>query len=130
MSPLYCRDVKKGIISPRNRLPPTASGSSVRPGMQPAHRRMGLGSLPSQTLGVHRYYGSTKTAKNPSQACSLLTSRYVGKMAGLYPADDLNALYCDKVLDDVKNKKKLRIRKEFRFARRSTPPKQTKVTEQ
>ena len=25
-------------------------------------------------------------------------SRYVGKMAGLYPADDLQALYCDEVL--------------------------------
>ena len=31
-------------------------------------------------------------------------SRYVGKMAGLYPADDLQALYCDEVmgaLEDV-----------------------------
>ena len=26
-------------------------------------------------------------------------SRYVGKMAGLYPDDDLQALYCDEVLD-------------------------------
>jgi len=26
-------------------------------------------------------------------------SRYVGKMAGLYPADDREALYCDEVLD-------------------------------
>jgi glutathione S-transferase len=25
--------------------------------------------------------------------------RYVGKLAGLYPADDLQALYCDEVLD-------------------------------
>jgi glutathione S-transferase len=25
--------------------------------------------------------------------------RYVGRMAGLYPADDLQALYCDEVLD-------------------------------
>ena len=25
-------------------------------------------------------------------------SRYIGKMAGLYPADDLQALYCDEVL--------------------------------
>ncbi len=26
-------------------------------------------------------------------------SRYVGKMAGLYPEDDLQALYCDEVMD-------------------------------
>jgi glutathione S-transferase len=25
--------------------------------------------------------------------------RYVGRMAGLYPADDMQALYCDEVLD-------------------------------
>jgi glutathione S-transferase len=33
-------------------------------------------------------------------------SRYIGKMAGLYPADDLQALYCDEVLgalEDVTN---------------------------
>jgi len=33
-------------------------------------------------------------------------SRYVGKMAGLYPADDLQALYCDEVLgalEDLSN---------------------------
>lgn len=33
-------------------------------------------------------------------------SRYVGKMAGLYPADDLQALYCDEALgaiEDVSN---------------------------
>lgn len=34
-------------------------------------------------------------------------SRYVGKMAGLYPADDLQALYCDEVLgalEDLSNR--------------------------
>ena len=30
-------------------------------------------------------------------------SRYVGKMAGLYPADDLQALYCDEVLDALED---------------------------
>ena len=29
--------------------------------------------------------------------------RYVGKMAGLYPADDLQALYCDEVLDALED---------------------------
>jgi glutathione S-transferase len=29
--------------------------------------------------------------------------RYVGKMAGLYPADDLQALYCDEVLGAVED---------------------------
>ena len=34
-------------------------------------------------------------------------ARYVGKMAGLYPADDMQALYCDEVMDvfeDVSHK--------------------------
>ena len=30
-------------------------------------------------------------------------SRYVGKMAGLYPEDDLQALYCDEVLDALED---------------------------
>lgn len=30
-------------------------------------------------------------------------SRYVGKMAGLYPANDLQALYCDEVLDALED---------------------------
>ena len=30
-------------------------------------------------------------------------SRYVGKMAGLYPVDDLQALYCDEVLDALED---------------------------
>jgi len=30
-------------------------------------------------------------------------SRYVGKMAGLYPSDDLQALYCDEVLDALED---------------------------
>ena len=30
-------------------------------------------------------------------------SRYVGKMAGLYPTDDLQALYCDEVLGAVED---------------------------
>jgi glutathione S-transferase len=30
-------------------------------------------------------------------------SRYIGKMAGLYPADDLQALYCDETLDAVED---------------------------
>jgi len=30
-------------------------------------------------------------------------SRYVGKMAGLYPADDLQSLYCDEVLDALED---------------------------
>jgi glutathione S-transferase len=30
-------------------------------------------------------------------------SRYVGKMAGLYPDDDLQALYCDEVLDALED---------------------------
>ena len=29
--------------------------------------------------------------------------RYVGKMAGLYPADDVQALYCDEVLDALED---------------------------
>ncbi len=30
-------------------------------------------------------------------------SRYVGKVAGLYPTDDLQALYCDEVLDALED---------------------------
>jgi glutathione S-transferase len=30
-------------------------------------------------------------------------SRYVGKMAGMYPTDDLQALYCDEVLDALED---------------------------
>jgi len=30
-------------------------------------------------------------------------SRYVGKMAGLYPEDDLQALYCDEVMDALED---------------------------
>ena len=30
-------------------------------------------------------------------------SRYVGKLAGLYPADDLQALYCDETMDAVED---------------------------
>jgi len=30
-------------------------------------------------------------------------SRYIGKMAGLYPQDDLQALYCDETLDAVED---------------------------
>lgn len=30
-------------------------------------------------------------------------SRYVGKMAGLYPADNMQALYCDEVLDALED---------------------------
>jgi len=30
-------------------------------------------------------------------------NRYVGKMAGLYPTDDLQALYCDEVLDALED---------------------------
>ena len=30
-------------------------------------------------------------------------ARYVGKLAGLYPADDLQALYCDEVMDAVED---------------------------
>ncbi|MBT8102787.1 MAG: glutathione S-transferase family protein [Gammaproteobacteria bacterium] len=30
-------------------------------------------------------------------------TRYVGKMAGLYPSDDLQALYCDEVLDALED---------------------------
>lgn len=30
-------------------------------------------------------------------------TRYAGKMAGLYPADDLQALYCDEVMDAVED---------------------------
>jgi glutathione S-transferase len=30
-------------------------------------------------------------------------SRYIGKMAGLYPMDDLQALYCDEALDAVED---------------------------
>jgi glutathione S-transferase len=30
-------------------------------------------------------------------------SRYVGKLAGLYPTDDLQALYCDEVLDAMED---------------------------
>jgi len=30
-------------------------------------------------------------------------SRYIGKMAGLYPSDDLQALYCDEVLDALED---------------------------
>ncbi len=30
-------------------------------------------------------------------------SRYVGKMAGLYPTDDLQALYCDEALDALED---------------------------
>lgn len=29
--------------------------------------------------------------------------RYVGKMAGLYPTDDLQALYCDEVMDAIED---------------------------
>ena len=30
-------------------------------------------------------------------------SRYVGKMAGLYPTDDMQALYCDEVMDALED---------------------------
>ena len=30
-------------------------------------------------------------------------SRYIGKMAGLYPTDDLQALYCDEVLESLED---------------------------
>ncbi|MGB0846209.1 MAG: glutathione S-transferase family protein [Thiolinea sp.] len=30
-------------------------------------------------------------------------NRYIGKMAGLYPTDDLQALYCDEVMDAVED---------------------------
>jgi glutathione S-transferase len=30
-------------------------------------------------------------------------NRYVGKMAGLYPTDDLQALYCDEVMDAIED---------------------------
>ncbi len=30
-------------------------------------------------------------------------SRYIGKMAGLYPEDDLQALYCDEVMDALED---------------------------
>ncbi len=30
-------------------------------------------------------------------------NRYVGKMAGLYPSDDLQALYCDEVMDALED---------------------------
>ena len=36
-----------------------------------------------------------------TQSNSML--RYVGKMAGLYPADDLQALYCDETMDAVED---------------------------
>jgi len=36
-----------------------------------------------------------------SQSNALL--RYVGKLAGLYPADDLQALHCDEVIDAVED---------------------------
>lgn len=36
-----------------------------------------------------------------TQSNSML--RYVGKMAGLYPADDLQALYCDEAMDAVED---------------------------
>lgn len=36
-----------------------------------------------------------------TQSNSIL--RYVGKMAGLYPADDLQALYCDEPMDAVED---------------------------
>lgn len=36
-----------------------------------------------------------------TQSNSML--RYVGKMAGLYPADDLQALYCDESMDAVED---------------------------
>lgn len=36
-----------------------------------------------------------------TQSNSML--RYVGKMAGLYPEDDLQALYCDEVMDAVED---------------------------
>ena len=38
---------------------------------------------------------------NVTQSNSIL--RYVGKMAGLYPEDDLQALYCDEAMDAVED---------------------------
>ena len=30
-------------------------------------------------------------------------NRYVGKMAGMYPTDELQALYCDEVMDAIED---------------------------
>lgn len=52
-------------------------------------------------------------------------SRYVGKMAGLYPADDLQALYCDEILGAIEDVNHYIVRTmglegdEFRLARQS-----------
>jgi glutathione S-transferase len=47
---------------------------------------------PFNSLPVFEIDGAAVTQSNA-------ICRYVGKLAGLYPADDLQALYCDEVLD-------------------------------
>lgn len=49
-------------------------------------------ALPFNAVPVLAIDGTVVTQSNA-------ISRYVGKMAGLYPEDDLQALYCDEVLD-------------------------------
>jgi hypothetical protein len=34
---------------------------------------------------------------------SMALTRYVGKFAGLYPSDDIQALYCDEIMDTVQD---------------------------
>lgn len=54
------------------------------------------GGLPFSALPVLEIDGSPVTQSNAM-------CRYVGKMAGLYPEDGLQALYCDEVLDAVED---------------------------
>jgi glutathione S-transferase len=49
------------------------------------------GNLPFNAVPVLEIDGTRVTQSNA-------ISRYVGKMAGLYPSDDLQALYCDETL--------------------------------
>ena len=53
-------------------------------------------SLRFSSLPVLEIDGNVVTQSNA-------ISRYVGKMAGLYPDDDLQALYCDEVLDALED---------------------------
>lgn len=51
---------------------------------------------PFNSLPVLDIDGSLVTQSNAM-------SRYVGKLAGLYPEDDLQALYCDEVMDAIED---------------------------
>ncbi len=54
-----------------------------------------------QTFRFHALPVLETDGRQVTQSNAIL--RYVGKLAGLYPADDLQALFCDEVMDAVED---------------------------